>query len=122
MTFDFYNVPRIVFGRGAIARLRDFVPAAARVLLVYNGRRPDIAHVVHFHQRGEPAIADIDRAIAIARDAQVDFVLGVGGGSAIDAAKAVAGLLGNGGVASDYMEVVGKGQRITKPATPWIAI
>src|SRR6478735_129250 len=47
---------------------------------------------------------------------------GLGGGSAIDAAKAVAGLLANGGAALDYMEVIGKGQKITKPALPWMAI
>jgi alcohol dehydrogenase class IV len=49
-------------------------------------------------------------------------VIGLGGGSAIDAAKAVAALLGNGGSAVDYMEVVGKGLKITKSATPWMAI
>jgi alcohol dehydrogenase class IV len=122
MTFDFFNVPRIVFGRGVIARLSEFVPASSRVMLVYNGRRPEIPHSVHVHQRGEPTVDDIDAALAIARDASADFVLGVGGGSAIDAAKAVAGLLANGGVASDYMEIVGKGQKITTPAFPWIAI
>jgi alcohol dehydrogenase class IV len=46
----------------------------------------------------------------------------MGGGSAIDAAKAVAGLLTNGGSPLDYMEVVGKGVALTKPAAPWIAV
>jgi alcohol dehydrogenase class IV len=122
MTFNFFNVPRIVFGRGVITRLPEFVPKASRVLLVYNGRKPELPHALDFHQRGEPTVADIDAALTIARDANVDFVLGVGGGSAIDAAKTLAGLLANGGVASDYMEVIGKGQQITKPAVPWIAI
>jgi alcohol dehydrogenase class IV len=122
MTFDFFNVPRIVFGLGTIARLSEFVPSPARVLLVYNGRKPDVAHVAEFRQRGEPKVDDIDAALTVARDANCDFVLGVGGGSAIDAAKAVAGLLANGGVASDYMEVVGRGLKITRPAVPWIAI
>ena len=122
MTFDFFNVPRIVFGRGSVARLGEFVPRPARVLLVYNGRRPDVGAAAEHRQRGEPTVADIDAALAAARGGDCDFVVGVGGGSAIDAAKAVAGLLANGGVAADYMEVVGKGQKITKPAVPWIAI
>jgi alcohol dehydrogenase class IV len=123
MTFDFFNVPRIVFGRGAAARLAEFVPPAARTLLVYNGRRIDVpGAVADFHQRGEPTVTDIDRALEIGRGEQCDFVVGLGGGSAIDAAKAVAGLLANGGVASDYMEVVGKGRKIQKPALPWIAV
>jgi alcohol dehydrogenase class IV len=49
-------------------------------------------------------------------------VIGCGGGSAIDAAKAVAALLANGGSASDYMEVVGQGQKLTRPSVPWMAI
>src|SRR5204863_4558924 len=47
---------------------------------------------------------------------------GVGGGSSIDAAKAIAGVLANGGSPLDYMEVIGKGQPITRPATPWVAV
>ena len=122
MTFDFFNVPRIVFGRGVIARLGEFVPTPSRVMLIYNGGKPEIPHAVEFRQRGEPTVSDVDAALALARDADADFVIGCGGGSAIDAAKAIAGLLANGGVASDYMEVVGKGQKISNPAIPWIAI
>jgi alcohol dehydrogenase class IV len=73
-------------------------------------------------QRGEPVVADVDGAVEAARAAGCDMAIGLGGGSAIDAAKAVAGLLGNGGSAVDYMEVVGKGLKITKPAAPWLAI
>lgn len=123
MTFDFFNVPRIVFGRGTIARLPELVPPNARTLLVFNGRKLEVPHLTaEYRQRGEPVVDDIDRALTVARDAGCDFVIGLGGGSAIDAAKAVAGLLANGGVAIDYMEVVGKGLKITKPAVPWIAI
>ena len=123
MTFDFFNVPRIIFGRGVIARLTELVAATARVMLVYNGRRFDVPRVVaEYRQRGEPTVDDVDRALAVAREADCDSVIGLGGGSAIDAAKAVAGLLANGGLATDYMEVVGKGRKITKPAVPWIAI
>ncbi len=130
MKFDFFSVPRIVFGRGSITRLADLVDASARVLVVYNGsdsllwRAEEILGrpTTQFRQRGEPIVTDVDAAQATARDAGCDFVIAIGGGSAIDAGKAVAGLLSNGGVASDYMEVVGKGQKITKPSAPWIAI
>ena len=122
MSFEFFNVPRIAFGRGVIARLAEFVPAGARSMLVFNGRELDGKWAATFRQRGEPTVDDIDRALAMARGARCDFVIGFGGGSAIDAGKAVAGLLGNRGAASDYMEIVGKGQKISKPAVPWIAI
>jgi alcohol dehydrogenase class IV len=122
MTFEVFSVPRIVFGRGQIKRLRDFLPSSARPLLIYNGRALDGAWAAKIHQRGEPTIGDVDNALAVAREAKCDFVVGLGGGSAIDAAKVVAGLLSNGGSATDYMEVIGQGRKITQPAVPWIAI
>src|SRR5439155_9509082 len=73
-------------------------------------------------QSGEPKVNDVDAITETARREQCNLIIAVGGGSAIDAAKAVAGLMGNGGLTLDYLEVVGKGQKITHPALPWIAI
>jgi alcohol dehydrogenase class IV len=136
--FEFYGVGRIVFGRGQVARLGELVaPLGRTALLVYNGDEPGGGGVVDrvsaslgeqgvevtlVRQRGEPTVVDVDRALAAARAASCDFVVGLGGGSAIDAAKAVAGLLANGGEALDYMEVIGKGRKITRPAVPWVAV
>jgi alcohol dehydrogenase class IV len=50
------------------------------------------------------------------------MVISFGGGSAIDAGKAIAALLTNGGAPLDYLEVIGRGQPITEPAAPMIAI
>jgi alcohol dehydrogenase class IV len=112
MTFDFFNVPRIVFGRGVIARLGEFVPKASRIMLVYNGRKPALeSHCRRSHQRGEADCCGHRSRLTDRPRREVDFVLGVGGGSAIDAAQGSRRLLANGGVASDYMEVVGKGRR-----------
>ena len=49
-------------------------------------------------------------------------MIGFGGGSAIDAAKAIAALAANGGDPLDYLEVVGAGQPLTQPSLPFIAI
>ena len=50
------------------------------------------------------------------------MVAAIGGGSVIDLGKAVAMLLGNGGDPLDYLEVVGSGRKITKPAVPLVAV
>jgi alcohol dehydrogenase class IV len=132
--FEFFGVGRIVFGRGQFARAGELAATLGRdPLVVYNGDEPGrggaldqltgaIQPKAVDRQRGEPTVSDVDRILNSARATGCDCVVALGGGSAIDAAKAVAGLLGNGGAALDYMEVVGKGQKITKPALPWMAI
>jgi alcohol dehydrogenase class IV len=136
--FDFFNTPRILFGRGRIGEVGTLAKSfSARALLVYNGDDPGaggpldrasdvlLAAPVEIHlfrQRGEPQVKDVENAVAAARDAGCDVVSGLGGGSAIDCAKAVAGVHANGGSPLDYMEVIGQGKPITKPAAPWIAV
>jgi alcohol dehydrogenase class IV len=132
--FDFHTVSRILFGRGQFARVGEIAAEFGRkAAVIING--PDqssrrlfeklaaakVAHI-SIRQSGEPTAADVDRAVETARREECDLAIGIGGGSAIDAAKAVAGLVSNGGAALDYVEVVGKGQKFTRPAIPWIAI
>lgn len=136
MSFEFNTPSRILFGPGQINRLGDLVAHwGSSALVVHAGERHSMAPQrvavllenkpikLHFvRQRGEPKVSEVDALSEEAKAHQCEFVIGVGGGSAIDAAKAVAGLLANGGSALDYLEVVGKGQKITCPAIPWIAI
>ena len=75
-----------------------------------------------FTVEGEPQISTVDVALSEARENGCDVVVGLGGGSAMDTAKAVAGLLTNGGEALDYMEVIGRGQPFKVPAAPLIAV
>ncbi len=134
MKFEFFGVGRIIFGCGQFARLAEVAaPLGRRAMIIFNGGE-ELAEragsllagarveTTRFRQRGEPTVADVDMATQAAREKNVDLVIGLGGGSAMDAAKAVAALLTNGGSALDYMEVVGKGQKITKASAPWIAI
>src|SRR3954449_7290830 len=105
-TFEFSSVTRIVFGRGQSRRLGEIVQSiGSAALIVHNGPVPPTVEAavtgaglrtVFVRQHGEPKVDDVDRWIAAAREGGCDVVVGVGGGSAIDAAKAVAGLLTNG--------------------------
>jgi alcohol dehydrogenase class IV len=132
--FDFYSVGRLIFGRGEIERAGKLAAGLGQsALLIHNGAEDAAQRLAGLlsaagvaaiarRQRGEPVVADVDAAVEQARRGGCDMVIGLGGGSAIDAAKATTGLLSNGGEAVDYMEVVGKGQKISRPAAPWMAI
>lgn len=94
---------------GVLARLVDILTASG------------VQSTIH-HLAGEPDIDSMDRATDRARSAGCDLVVGAGGGSVLDAAKAVAGLLGNDGRARRYMELVGDGITLPRPALPMIAL
>jgi alcohol dehydrogenase class IV len=123
----------VTFGAGRAADLPGIVAGLGSRVLVVTGSRPDrVAHVidpvrsrVDAHAAvtlaGEPTTADARAAHAAGRAIDVDVVLAVGGGSAIDLAKAAAVLLGNGGDPMDYIEVVGRGQPISRAPLPVVA-
>jgi alcohol dehydrogenase class IV len=137
MPFDFHMVPRILFGRGEFERIGGLAAEFGRSALVVTNAGPSSAELLGrleelllaaglktavFAVEGEPEIEDVDGGVGAARRAGAELIVGLGGGSALDTAKAVAGLLTNGGAALDYMEVIGKGRKITRPAAPWIAV
>ena len=71
---------------------------------------------------GEPTVEDASRAAERGRTTGCDFVIGCGGGSVIDLAKASAALLTNPGDPLDYLEVIGKGQSLSVRSAPCLAI
>ena len=94
---------------------------AARPLLV-TGRRGSplpIDAMHHVRVEGEPTIDDARRAAAFT---DVEIVVAVGGGSALDLGKAAAALIANGGDPLRYLEVIGQGQPLAKPSLPCIAV
>jgi alcohol dehydrogenase class IV len=71
---------------------------------------------------GEPTVEMIGQAAAAAQRAAADVVIGIGGGSVIDAAKAVAAKVANPGDLLDYLEVIGRGRALAKSSLPCIAV
>jgi alcohol dehydrogenase class IV len=132
--FEFATATRVVFGPGVLAELGEIVAGMGSRALLVTGRRPERAEAarerlgvagvasVAFSVMGEPTVGDVRRGADLARSEGVEFVVACGGGSAIDAGKAVAALLGNGGDPLAYLEVVGRGQPLTKPSLPFVAI
>ena len=132
MGFELFGTPRIVFGRGTVSRLPDVVrPLGKKALVVFNGStQPRVVGLlvsagigcVSKRQRGEPKVDDVADGVELARSENCDVLVGLGGGSAVDTAKAVAGVLSNGGEVLDYMEVIGRGRPLAGPAVPWVAV
>jgi alcohol dehydrogenase class IV len=125
---------RLVFATGAVREVGALARELGGHAFVVTGRSAARAAAVTasleaagvrwtaFAVDGEPTV-DVARAgAAAARAAGCELVIGFGGGSALDAAKAVAALLGNGGDPLDYLEVVGRGQPLAYPSAPLIAI
>ena len=71
---------------------------------------------------GEPTTELLLQGVRQAQAGHCEFVIGFGGGSALDTGKAIAALLTNGGDLLDYLEVVGLGQSLSKASAPYIAI
>jgi alcohol dehydrogenase len=137
--FRLGRLPRIEFGSGAIARVPAIVAGhGRRVLLVTGGRSfaasgrretlleglraADVEVAGEVAVVGEPSPGVVDQAVAAHRDAGVDVVLGIGGGSALDAAKAIAGLLRTGTSVIDHLEGIGPQLPYPGPAVPLVAV
>jgi alcohol dehydrogenase class IV len=75
-----------------------------------------------FSVSGEPVLATIRTGVTAARGADAEFIIAIGGGSALDTGKAIAAMLRNPGDVLDYLEVIGRGQTLTRPSAPFIAI
>jgi alcohol dehydrogenase class IV len=129
MRFEFATATRIVFGAGV---RRQAVGAAAtlgqRALLVTGATPARVSgclagmSVVSFAVAGEPEIETVRRGVALARAEGCDVVVAIGGGTAIDAGKAMAALLTNPGDPLDYLEVIGRGQTLGRLPAPFIAM
>lgn len=134
MQFEFATAQRIVFGAGKLQELTVLAPAmgtraafitgsnAERITPVFQALRQCGANPAAFSITSEPTT---DRIATIAQQARAqgcDYVVAFGGGSVIDAGKAVAALLTNTGELMNYLEVIGKGEPLTYDPAPCIAI
>jgi alcohol dehydrogenase class IV len=131
VSFEFATAGRIMVGPGRAQELPGVLAGLGSRFLVVTGANParhntllaslDRAVAV-FPVAAEPTAELVRAAVAVARTQGADVIAAIGGGSVIDTGKAVAMLLGNGGDPLDYLEVVGAGQAITRPAVPCVAV
>jgi alcohol dehydrogenase class IV len=119
MRFEFATATRVLFGEGVS---RDLPAMGARPLVVTGASGRHARDGVRFPVEGEPTVDHVRRGVALAQAESCDHVIAIGGGSAIDAGKAIAALLANPGDPLDYLEVVGLGRPLTNGSVPLIAI
>jgi alcohol dehydrogenase class IV len=129
MRFEFATATRIVFGEGAAATLPELVRGfGSRPFVVTGSSRERAAWLVSALSAetlavpGEPTVDLIRDGARRVREAACDVVVALGGGSAIDAGKAIACVATNGGEPLDFLEVVGKGRAIETAPLPFIAV
>ncbi len=129
MFFEFATATRIVFGEGAAAGLPELARGfGAHPLVVTGGSTERAAPLVRalaaevFSVPGEPTVDLMRDGARRAQKAACDVIISVGGGSAIDAGKAIAAIAANGGEPLDFLEVIGKGRAIAVPPLPFIAV
>jgi len=131
MRFEFFTPTKIVFGQGVFCEIGTIAKSmGSRALVVCGASAPDAGHAlasagvacIPFHTSGEPTTMRVCEGVEKARSERCDFVIGIGGGSSIDAAKAIAALLANDGDLLDYLEVIGKGKSLLHPSVPCLAV
>jgi len=134
MKFDFASPTRVVFGAGTIRKAGAIVCAQGSRALVVTGKNPARAEPLLtslksagiatsvFPVGGEPTLANVAAGVRASKQGDGDVVIGFGGGSALDAAKAIAAMATNPGDVLDYLEVIGRGQPLLQPPLPFIAI
>ncbi len=134
MRFEFATATRIIFGPGTLRESGALAAELGRRALVVLGVSELLATplleqltahqiaVVPLPVTGEPEVTSIRSGTALAQAEACDLVIALGGGSAIDTGKAIAALLTNGGDPLDYLEVIGRGLPLSRPAAPFIAI
>lgn len=137
--FSIARLPRIEFGSGVINKVPQLAAGYGKHALVLTGHKSFVdtqswadlksafdqssTAITHIKRSaGEPTPKQVDEKVAALAGQKIDVVIGIGGGSVLDEAKAIAGLLNGGRSVMDYLEGVGPELEYKGPATPFIAV
>jgi alcohol dehydrogenase class IV len=131
--FEFAASNRIIFGAGTSQRLGALIAELGHRALVVTGRNQLAAaglltdlsargvDAITVSVAGEPQIEFVEKSTSQA-GGQIDVVVAIGGGSVLDAGKAIAALLTNRGPLLNYLEVIGRGLPLLHPSAAFIAV
>lgn len=129
MRFEFATATRIIFGEGTAAALpelaRTFGVSPLVVTGTSRGRAAPLVSALSaetYIVPGEPTIDLVRDGARRVLETACDVIIALGGGSVIDAGKAIAAMATNGGEPLEFLEVVGKGRIIEAAPLPFIAV
>jgi alcohol dehydrogenase len=136
--FQVARLPEIRFGSGVLDQLPSILSRYGGKVLLVTGRTSlqqtprwqrllDALEAADIHWQlarvdGEPSPELVDETVRQYRQSPVDVVAGIGGGSVLDAAKAIGGLLRPGNSVLDHLEGVGRGLPYAGPTVPFVAV
>ncbi|HYQ14211.1 MAG TPA: iron-containing alcohol dehydrogenase [Polyangiaceae bacterium] len=132
--FEFLSAGRVVFGSGVAKTLGERARKLGRRALWVTGKDGARSAALAEQLRhagleleavaigGEPSVDDARRAVELGKRVGAEIVVACGGGSVLDLGKAAAALLANPADPLEFLEVVGRGQPLTAPALPLIAV
>ena len=133
MNFSFASASQIIFGNNSVEKVPGLIGNLGKKVLLVTGKNAEKGlrlsnklsvdtEVSVFKIKAEPTTEVINDGVTFARQNNCDVVIGFGGGSVIDGAKAIAALVPNLGELMDYLEVIGRGKPLTETPLPCIAI
>jgi alcohol dehydrogenase class IV len=134
MRFEFATATRILFGRGTINQSGKAAQELGKKALIVTGSSTERSKPLKdqliengleyrlYSVSGEPSVSMVERGKLFAIDEKCDVIIGFGGGSALDAGKAIAALAANPGDIYEYLETIGSSKPLREPSLPYIAI
>lgn len=132
--FEFATAGRILFGVGTLRQVGPLAAEMGKHALVVTSSDPtraapllDVLRMAGLNAsvlaiQTEPKIQTALAGVEMIQREGCDLVIGMGGGAALDAGKAIAALATNPGDPLNYLEVIGKAQPLRNPPLPYIAI
>ncbi|WP_167604941.1 iron-containing alcohol dehydrogenase [Maribellus sediminis] len=133
MNFSFATASKIIFGNHSVDQVPALIRELGNKVLLVCGRNAQRAEelagkldpgieVTFFQVESEPTTRLVTAGMELAREKECDVVVAIGGGSVIDAAKAIAAMATNKGELMDYLEVIGRGKPLLEKPLSFIAI
>lgn len=136
---EFYAPGKIIFGPGGLSQVGTEAKRLGNKVLIVLGRNAmrksgaldrlthllkeqNLEYIIYENNPSDPTAETVDTGASLARKESCNLVIALGGGSVLDAGKAISAMVTNKGSVADYQEIEGKGKKFQNKPIPFIAI